>query len=249
MTLDPSFYAVAVPAVVFMGVSKAGFGGGADFAAVIVLALLVGPIEALALSLPLLILIDAMTLGPYWRQWDPTAARLLIVAGTLGALAGGAVYRIADPDLFRLLIGAIALGFVAFQLGRARGRIAPGRPLPPAGGALFGFAAGFASFVSHAGGPPAVIYLLSQRLSKTGLQASMVATFATINAVKAVLYGLLGIFTPETLTASLTLAPAALAGTWLGVKAHRRVPERAFFAVTYVLLALTGLRLLWDGLG
>lgn len=248
MTPDLQFYAVAVPAILFMGISKAGFGGGADFVAVIVLALIIGPLEALALTLPLLMLIDAMTLRPYWRQWDPPSARLLITSGTLGALVGGAVYRLADPDLFRLLIGALALGFVAFQLGRARGWIGPARPMPAGPGALFGFAAGLASFVSHAGGPPAVIYLLSRRLSKTGLQATVVATYTTINAVKAVLYGFLGIFTPETLRASLTLVPVALVGAWLGVRAHRRVPERLFFAVTYVLLTLSGLRLLWDGL-
>jgi uncharacterized membrane protein YfcA len=34
----------------------------------------------------------------------------------------------------------------------------------------------------------------------------------------------------------------------LGVKAHHLVPERAFFQLTYVLLIITGSKLIWDGL-
>jgi uncharacterized membrane protein YfcA len=44
------------------------------------------------------------------------------------------------------------------------------------------------------------------------------------------------------------LAPVAILGAWLGVKAHYLVPERAFFALTYVLLTVTGIKLIWDAL-
>ena len=44
---------------------------------------------------------------------------------------------------------------------------------------------------------------------------------------------------------SLLLAPFALLGAWIGVKAHHLVPERLFFALTYVLLVVTGVRLIW----
>ena len=39
-----------------------------------------------------------------------------------------------------------------------------------------------------------------------------------------------------------------LLGTWLGIKAHHLVPERAFFLITYVLLTVTGLKLISDAL-
>jgi len=32
------------------------------------------------------------------------------------------------------------------------------------------------------------------------------------------------------------------------MRAHRRVPERAFLAITYVLLTVTGVKLVIDGL-
>ena len=55
-------------------------------------------------------------------------------------------------------------------------------------------------------------------------------------------------FTAQTLQANLVLAPFALLGTWAGVRAHHLVPEKAFFALTYVLLMVTGTKLIWDGL-
>ena len=83
-------------------------------------------------------------------------------------------------------------------------------------------------------------------MSKTTYQATTVLAFWAINIAKAVPYALLGIFTAETLRAGLYLAPAALIGAWIGVKAHRSIPERPFFAVTYVLLTATGGKLIFD---
>jgi len=106
--------------------------------------------------------------------------------------------------------------------------------------------AGFTSFVSHAGGPPAAVYLLSRKLNKTTFQATTVLLFCLINIVKFVPYAVLGIFTVQTLVMDVLLAPFALLGAWLGVKAHRVVPEPLFFAITYLLLTVTGAKLIWD---
>jgi uncharacterized membrane protein YfcA len=213
------------------------------------LALVVEPGVALGTMLPLLMVMDAATLGPYWRKWSWPDARLLIVGGVVGTAIGAGLWRLANADLLRLLIGFIALAFVVWQTAGARGWIRIGEgAVPPWGGTLAGVVAGFTSFVSHAGGPPAAIYLLARRLDKTTYQATTVLTFWAINIATVVPYAMLGIFTAETLTADLLLAPVALAGAWLGVRAHRLVPERAFFAVMYALLTLTGIRLIWDAL-
>lgn len=249
MGFDPEFYAVAIPAVLFAGISKGGFGSGAAFVAAALLALVIDPGTALGIMLPLLMLMDVTTLRPYWRKWSWPDARLLILGGVPGTLLGAALWRFANDDVLRLLIGAIALAFVAWQAARARKWIRIGRgSVPPWGGFVAGIVAGFTSFVSHAGGPPAAIYLLAQRLEKTTYQATTVLTFWVLNIAKVVPYAMLGIFTVETLTADLFLGPVAVVGALLGVRAHRVVPERLFFAITYVLLTLTGIKLIWDAL-
>ena len=243
MELDLTFFLIAIPAVMFAGISKGGFGSGAAFAAAPILSLIVEPAVAVGLMLPLLMLLDLVTLRPYWRQWSWPDARLLILGGVPGVALGAAFWTVASADVIRFLLGVISLAFVAHRISRTRGLA---RAFPPWVGALAGVVGGFTSFVSHAGGPPVAMYLLSRGLTKTEYQATTVLLFWAINVAKAVPYGVLGLFTVETLTAGAYLAPAAMFGAWLGVKAHRAIPESLFFGVTYVLLTLTGAKLIFD---
>lgn len=248
MALTWELFLAGAFAALFSGVSKGGFGSGAAFAGAAILALVAPPGAALGIMLPVLMAIDLVTLRPYWRQWGREEALVLILGGLPGVALGVAFYRVADADLLRLLIGAIAVGFVAWQMA-VRARLVRGaaRSLPVGAGLGAGVVAGFTSFVSHAGGPPAAVYLLSRGLGKTGFQATTVAVFFVLNIAKAVPYAALGLFTRDTLLVAVILAPFALFGAWLGVRAHRVVPERAFFAITYVLLVVTGLKLIYDG--
>ena len=62
MIVDPVFYAVAVPAVILMGISKSGFGAGFGALAVPLMALVVPVPQAAAILLPVLLLIDGLGL-------------------------------------------------------------------------------------------------------------------------------------------------------------------------------------------
>jgi uncharacterized membrane protein YfcA len=249
LTLDLFFFCVAGPAVLFAAISKAGFGSGAAFASASILALVVDPGLALGVMLPMLMLIDAGSLRPYWRKWSAPDVRLLVIGGVPGVILGAALFRISSPDVLRLLIGTISVGFVFWQLSLASGVLRLARPrMPDWAGWVTGIVVGFTTFVSHAGGPPAAVFLLTRGLGKTQYQATTVLLFWILNIVKFVPYAALGMFTAQTFLANLALAPFALVGTWLGVKAHHLVPERVFFALTYVLLLITGTKLIWDGL-
>ncbi len=249
LTLDWMFFLLAGPAVVFAGVSKAGFGSGAAFAAATLLALVVEPGLALGVMLPLLMLIDVGSLKPYWRKWSAPDAKLLILGGLPGVALGAALYQVASADVLRVLIGGVAVGFVLWQMTLKSGLInLANREMPAWFGAFMGVVVGFTTFVSHAGGPPAAVWLLGRKLNKTQYQATTVLVFWVLNIAKFFPYAALGMFTTQTLLANLVLAPFALLGTWLGVRAHHLVPERVFFGLTYVLLMVTGSKLIWDGL-
>lgn len=249
MTIDLVFLSVAIPGILIAGISKGGFGGGASFVATPVLALVIDPGLSLAVMLPLLMVMDVIGLRAYWGKWPTPVVLRLVLGGVPGIVLAGLVYRFTDPDVFRFLIGAISVGFVAFQLGLAQGWWAVrARPLSPAVGMGCGAASGFTSFVAHAGGPAALIYLLSQGLGKVQFQATTVAVFAVFNLIKAGIYGQLGMFSAEALWLVLILSPVALVGVLIGVKANHAVPERAFFGLTYVLLCLAGIKLIYDAL-
>lgn len=249
MAFDLTFFLFAIPAAFIAGVAKGGFGGGVAFVATAILALFVPPATALGIMLPLLMIADLATLRPFWKQWDLEAAKALIVGGVGGVVLGTALYKIANADVLRVLIGAISLMFVAFQVARSRGWItASDTPHSRKLGLFAGVVSGFTSFVSHAGGPPAAIYLLGRGLDKTAYQATTVLAFWGINAMKAVPYAFLGVFTLDTFKASLIMLGPILLGCAVGVYAHRALPERIFFAITYVLLLGAGSKLIFDGL-
>lgn len=249
LEFTPGFFAIALPAVAFAGMSKAGFGSGAAFASSSILAIVLPPGLALGIMLPLLMLVDLASLRPYWKRWSWPEARSMMLGALPGVALGAALYRITDDDAIRLLIGAISIAFVVWQISVKRGWIRLGEsPLPLKGGYVAGLVGGFTSFVSHAGGPPAAVYLLGRKLDKTAYQATTVIVFWAINLFKFVPYAFLGIFTAQTFLADLYLAPAALIGAWLGVKAHRIIPEHLFFSLAYVLLMCTGAKLIWDAL-
>lgn len=154
---------------------------------------------------------------------------------------------ISSQDVLRFLIVGISVGFVVWQVSqKASVRKIARKSLPPWAGALAGVVVGFTTFVSHAGGPPAAVYLLSRNLDKTTYQATTVLVFWALNIAKFFPYAALGMFTAQTFAANVLLAPFAVLGTWLGVRAHHWVPERLFFGLTYVLLLTTGCKLIWD---
>lgn len=244
--MDLQIFAIAAFAVTFAGVSKGGFGGGTAFAASAILALVLEPAQAIGLMLPLLMIMDVGGIYPFWRKWDWGRAKLMMIGGLPGVAIGAFFYEVTDDDMLRLLIGLISLAFVAWHI-LPKTRVEQADFSKPVG-LLAGLVSGFTSFVCHAGGPPASIYLLSQRLDKTQYHATMTLVFWLINAVKVIPYAFLGIFSAQTLMADIVLAPFALLGVWLGVRAHYLISEVMFFRLTYVLLTLTGLKLISDAL-
>ncbi len=245
---DPVFWAVAAPAVLLAGVSKGGFGSGAAFAATPLLALALPPQLAVGLMLPLLMAMDVTGLRAYRGRWSWPDAKALMQGAAPGVAIGALAFRAADADALRLMIGLVALGFVLFQLSRARGWLPRGDgELRPWRARFWGAAAGFTSFISHAGGPPAAVHLLGRRLGKTEYQATTVLVFWWINLIKLGPYAAIGLIDRGSLAAGAWLLPVAVGGMLLGVWAHRRLRDDWFFGIIYVFLTITGIKLLWEG--
>lgn len=246
---DPLFYLAAVPAVLIAGISKGGFGAGVGLLAVPMMALVLPPVQAAAIMLPILCLMDVVGIWAYWKKWEgPVLLRLARAAG-VGIAVGALTFHLLAPWSIRLLIGIIALGFAAnYWVRRLARNQAPHRRPGAAAGWFWGAVSGFTSFTAHAGGPPVNVYLLPLGLPKTRYQATTVAFFLLVNYVKLVPYTALGLFTAETLATAATLFPVAVAGILAGVWLHNRVPTGLFYTACYLFLALSGIKLIYDGL-
>lgn len=214
--------------------------------AVPLMSLYIPPFQAAAIMLPILCLMDLINVWHYRRQWDKRNIAILLPASLAGVVIGALTFRFLSDAHIRVVIGVIALVFsVHFFLRRNN---TERREPNIARGSFWGVIAGFVSFGVHAGAPPANVFLLPQRMEKTVFVATLVVLFAIVNYVKLVPYALLGQLDATNLRMAAILAPLVPLGSWLGIRLHRMIAERAFYLVCYALLALMGGKLLFDGI-
>lgn len=233
-------------AVLIVGISKGGLGGGLGMLGVPLMALVMSPVQAAAIMLPILCVMDLMALKAFWKGWSKLHLIRLLPAAIAGIVLGTLSFKYLNDDLIRLLIGLIAVGFALNHWLKPASLIhyTPGVK----SGVFWGGTAGFTSFIAHAGGPPVNIYLLPQQLDKSLYQATTVFFFLVVNYVKLIPYTFLQQFNTENINISLLMLPVAALGVWLGLQLHRQLPDQWFFRIAYVLLFMTGLKLIYDAL-
>jgi uncharacterized protein len=247
MIADPYFYLAAVPGVILVGLSKGGFGGMMGVLAVPMIALTVPPMQAAAIMLPIMLVMDAVALVAWRGIFDRQTLMILLPGGVLGVALGWALAASVTPESVRLVVGLVALAFVLRHMLADRTAGEP-RPHSPPRGLVWGAAAGFTSFVSHAGGPPYQMYVLPLRLDPRLFAGTATIFFATINLLKVGPYFALGQFSAANLATSLVLLPLAPLATMAGVRLVKIVRPETFYRVIYVMVFAVALKLIWDGL-
>lgn len=243
---DPWFYAVAIPAVLLMGVSKSGFGSGFGALAVPLMALAVPVPQAAAIMLPLLAIMDGFGVVALWRQCDRALIRLLLPAGLAGTVVGTVLFGWLSAPVVAGIVGALTLAFLAIR--RAFPPRADAPPPPRWLGWAMATTSGFTSFVAHAGGPPIGFYILPLKLTPMVFTATLAVFFAAINLSKWAPYAWLGLIDVPNMLAALVLMPLAPVGVWIGVRLVPHIPPRLFYGLFELGMLLTGCKLLWDGL-
>ncbi|MDN2565336.1 sulfite exporter TauE/SafE family protein [Aquibium sp. A9E412] len=246
---DPLFYAAAVPAVVLVGLSKGGFGGATALLGVPLMALVVSPVQAAAILLPILIVMDLVSLWTWRGYRDGRTLAIMLPGAMVGIGIGWLTAALVTSAMVRLIVGVVTL---LFFLRWARERLAGGGRAAshsPARGLWWSTVSGFTSFVAHAGGPPYQVYTLPLRHDPRVYTGTSVIYFAVVNAVKVVPYMALGQFDATNLSASLVLVPVAplatLAGAWL----VRRMRAAVFYPFMYAMVLIVALKLIYDGVG
>lgn len=243
---DPFFYAVAVPAVLLLGVSKSGFGAGFGSLAVPLMALAVTVPQAAAILMPVLLVMDVLGIAAFRRDYDKALLKFLLPFGLLGTLIGTLLFSVLAPHIVAGIVGVFTLLFLAQRLLFPPKADAP--PPPRWLGAILTAASGFTSFVAHAGGPPISAYVIPLRLSPVVFAATMSFFFFFINLSKWIPYAWLGLLDLRNLMTSLVLLPLAPLGVWIGVRLARRINMVLFYRLIYLGLFLTGTKLVWDAL-
>ena len=248
MIADWHFYALAVPAVILLGLSKGGFAGMGALSLPL-LAFAVDPVRAAAITLPILIAQDLVSVWAFRRTVDWRVIGWMLPGSLVGIWLGYAFAASVSPIAVMAAVGIISILFGAYRLWvDAHAVPRDAARWPEWVGSLFGVASGFTSQIAHAGQPPFQLWVLPRNLPRDILVGTTALFFAATNWIKVPAYLALGQFTTANVMTSAALLPLALVSTVAGVWLVRKVDAARFYTAIYVLMMLVGIALVVEAI-
>ena len=243
LTFDFGLLALAAWLV---GLSKGGL-PTIGMLAVPLLPLVMPPMQAAVLLLPIYILSDMVGIYLYRKAFSAQHLRILIPAGLVGIGLGWATASRVSDAVLALMIGAVGIGFcLNTWLRKPATNSTPA--LRPLWGRFWGALSGFTSFISHAGGPPFQMYMLPQKLPKLVFAGTSTLFFAVINMAKLVPYEFIRPYDVSSLRQAAWLVPFALLGTVMGAWLTRRLADAWFYRLVQIGLFFISIKLVWSAL-
>ena len=243
MLTDPYFYLAAIPAVILLGLAKGGF-AGIGILGVPLLTLVISPVQAAAILLPILLVQDVVSVWVFRRVRDDRVLRQMLPGAALGVIAGFGLAALVSVTMVELAVGVIT---IVFAVQRMRAGAAAATVAAPWRGVAMGAASGFTSQIAHAGGPPFQMHVVPLRLDRDRFIGTSAIFFAVVNWMKVPAYWALGQFSTGNLQTALALMPLAIASTWAGVWLVKKVDAVNFYRIIHVLMLVVGAKLVWDG--
>ncbi|MDQ1900016.1 sulfite exporter TauE/SafE family protein [Paracoccus sp. WLY502] len=239
-------WVLAVIAAAAVGLAKGGL-AMVGLISVPVLSLVMSPVQAAGLMLPIYVVSDMGGLMAFRWNFDMRVLATALPGALAGIGIGWAGAHVVPVDGVTFIVGAVGLIFALNAL--IRPPLKGERRSPSyARGTGWGLLSGYTSFVSHAGAPPWQVYVQPLRLSALTYAGTTTWFFAVCNLVKLIPYAALGQLSPGNLRAAAVLMPVALLSVWAGLRLVRIIPEALFYRlITWGLLAVS-LRLIWQAL-
>ena len=243
--MDLLFYFYAAMGVILFGISKGGFAGPIAILSIPIMALVMSPITAAAILLPVLLVMDIVAMYIYWNKWDLKNIKIILPSAMIGIFIGILTFSFTSEDTIRIIIGCIAITFIILSLFQQNKQLV--KPTKKKG-IFWSIIGGYTSFIIHSGGTPVNFFLLPQKLDKSVYVATMTLAFLIINIVKLVPYYYLDQLVFSNLKVSLILSPLAPISIYLGYYLHKKVNEKTFYFLIYFFLGVGGIKLIFDGI-
>ncbi len=239
-------WVLAVIAAVSVGLAK----GGLSMVGVIsvpLMALVMSPIQAAGMLLPVYIVSDLGGLIAFRKNFDRAVLVKLMPGAILGILLGWATSSFVSDKSVELVVGIIGLVFAVSALWKRRVEAAARRP-DWLRGSLWGTISGYTSFVAHAGAAPYQVYAQPLRMSPLVYAGTTTIFFAVCNWVKLVPYAMLGQLSTENLKVAAILTIPALLSVQAGIWIVKRLSPTIFYKLITWMLLIVSIRLIWGGL-
>ncbi len=242
MSLDKYFFLTSLAAIL-IGMSKGGLPSIGSLS-VPLLSLIISPVTAAVLLLPIYIISDVVGVYLYRKNYSLKNLQILVPAGVLGVVIGWLTASFTSDIAIKLMIGLIGVIFCLSTWLRKTSNNIKSSNIKK--GLFWGALSGFTSFISHSGAPPFQVYILPQKLSKIEFAGTATIFFALVNLAKITPYQMLRPYSMANFDSALVLIPFAILGTVLGAFLTKRIPDRLFFKFIQISLFLISLKLITD---
>lgn len=235
--LAPTVAALVALASLLGGLVRGFAGFGASLMFMPIAAAVLGPKIAVATVFA----VDAVLQLPFvlrqWRHARVAEVWLLVVGNLFGLPAGLALLLWLDPVLVRWVLSGVTLFYITLLATGFRLTKPPGKPATVA----VGLGSGFLSGLAGLGGTVVGLFWLSGQAKSDAIRASVVAFGAIITVTTGIAYAGAGLFNASILGPAMICAPFYGLGMYLGAVAFRRVDERVFRLLTYVVIGISAL--------
>jgi len=239
-------WVLAAVAAFSIGLAKGGLSMVGTIS-VPLLALVMSPVQAAGILLPVYVVSDIGGLIAFRRDFDARVLRTLVPGAIAGIGLGWATAHHVDDAQVGLIVGLIGLAFALNALIR-KPLDNSARPPRWGVGSLWGTISGYTSFVSHSGGAPYQVYAQPLRMSPMTYAGTTTIFFAICNAVKLIPYAMLGQLSAHNLSMAAVLMLPGVLGVLVGLRLVRRMSPRIFYVFITWALMLVSAKLIWDGL-
>ena len=244
---DHSYYLIVSFSILLFAISKSGFsGGGLALISVTLLSITYGPLTAIAILMPMLLICDVIALYLNRHYFDYKILISMAPYSLIGVLAGTILFKFINLSLISIFIGVIALVYVVLNYLIIDTKL---KRIPFHGSkSLWGALAGFTSFILHSGGLPLNIYFMSIYNKKLQFVAGVVFSIALINFFKIIPYFYLDILNFDKVFNYLIFSPIAIIGVVIGHWMNSKLSDKFFFMIINFFIVVASVRLIYLGI-
>ncbi|PKF49527.1 sulfite exporter TauE/SafE family protein [Enterovibrio nigricans] len=239
--MDQSWLFISLACLV-TGFSKFSIGGLGLVILPLMMLAFPGP-EALGVIVPLYLLTDLIAVMTYRQNVNWRVLAKLLPFGAVGVAVGTLVLGSIDPSTFITILGVLIFALLGLSLWLDY------HPLPifthRYAASVAGTLCGLIGVLANAAGPLMGLFLLEQKMEKSGYIATRVWAFMTLNFLKLIGLVSLGLINWDTLEGSAVGLPALFLGMFLGHKLFAKISADQLKLIVRGAISLSAAHLLF----
>jgi len=238
--MDTSF--LLIGGILFLSAFTQGLSGfGVALVSMALLPGVIGIRDSIALVALIALVVDFSLLLRYWRSLQFQKVLPLILASLVGVPFGIFLLRRLDEGLALAILGIILVGYSLYALSGLR--------LPELKNKAWAYGAGFIGGLLggayNTPGPPVIMYASCKKWEPDVFKGNLQSFFVQYSIIVVLGHWISGSFTSDILSLFWRGLPWLAAGIFAGLWMDRWLSPALFRKLVFVLLIVTGLRLIF----